>query len=112
MRKSKYINKQFDNGWTCTHVGVARTQSVFYKGTRTPCLRPYHQSYYYIFERETSDAKAEKLIRLNHREAAAVYRGDITVEEIAKARAEKQVSRFTSKISYHFTDGKSNKNKR
>lgn len=104
MRKSKYLNKQFDNGWVCTHVGVARTQPVFYKGTRIPCLRPHHQSYYYIFERETSDAKAEKLIRLSHNEAAAVYRGDATVEDLVNVRQARKEKRFTSKVSYHFID--------
>lgn len=104
MRKSKYIDKQFDNGWVCTHVGVARTQPVFYKGTRIPCLRPHHQSYYYIFERVTSDNKAEKLIRLDNREAAAVWRGDVEIEAISEARRAKNERDFAQKVSYHFID--------
>lgn len=101
MRKSKYENFKSGN-WTCTHVGVARTQPKFYKGTRKVSKRPHHQQYYYIFERETSDNKAEKLVRLNCNEAAAVYRGDITVEEIAKARQARREKKFTQKVSYHF----------
>ena len=62
MRKSKYLG-MVSGQWVCTHVGVARVQPTFYKGTRTECLRPGHQSYYYIFERMTSDNKAEKMIR-------------------------------------------------
>ena len=101
MRKSKYEN--FKSGkWTCTHVGVARTQPKFYKGTRKASKRPGHQSYYYIFERRTSDGKADKLIRLSAAEAVKVYRGKITVEEIAKARQAVGQNKFTSKVSYHF----------
>ena len=105
MRTSKYLN--FKSGkWTCTHVGVARTQPKFYRGTRKVSKRPGHQSYYYIFERQTSDAKADKLVRLSASEAAAVYRGEITVEQIAKARQAVSQSRFTSKVSYHFYNEK------
>ena len=81
-RTSKYLNKQFGN-WTCTHVGVAVKTAVFKGNTRIRNAYPHHQTYYYIFERETSDGKAEKLIRLNERQAAAVYRGETTVEAIA-----------------------------
>ena len=86
MRKSKYLNKTFGN-WTCTHVGVARKQPVFLAGTRKVSKRPHHQTYYYIFERETSDGLAEKLVRLNERQAAKVYRGELTVEEVADTTA-------------------------
>lgn len=101
MKKSKYLNKTF-NGWTCTHVGVARTQPVFLKGSREKSTRPYHQTYYYIFERATSDGKAEKLVRLNAAEAAQVYRGERSVEEIAKHRQTNGVNQFKKKVSYHF----------
>ena len=101
MRKSKYLNFKSGN-WTCTHVGVARTQPKFYKGTRKVSARPGHQTYYYIFERPTSDGKADKLVRLSAKQAAAVYRGEISVEEISKARQAVSESKFTKKVSYHF----------
>jgi hypothetical protein len=102
MIKSKYLNKQFDNGWVCTHVGTAAKSRVFKRGTKVRNEYPNHQTYYYIFERITSDGKAEKLVRLNCNEAAAVYRGDITVEEIAETRQEDKEKKFTKKVSYHF----------
>lgn len=101
MRKSKYLNKTFGN-WKCTHVGVARKQPVFLEGTRKPSKRPHHQKYYYIFERNTSDGLAEKLVRLNEKQAAKVYRGVLSVEEVADTRQEKGVGTFKDKVSYHF----------
>lgn len=101
MRKSKYLNFKSGN-WTCTHVGVARIQPKFYKGTRKVSKRPGHQSYYYVFERRTSDGKCDKMIRLSCTEAAAVYRGKITVEQISDARQSVSESKFTKKVSYHF----------
>ena len=100
MRKSKYLNKQFGN-WTCTHVGISRVQP---KRTLTgrQSRQPGHQTYYYIFERLTSDNMAEKLVRLNHAEAAKVYRGKLSVEQVADERQAKGVSTFKEKVSYHF----------
>jgi hypothetical protein len=66
--------------------------------------RPGHQTYYYIFERLTSDGAAEKLVRLTAYEAARVYRGLTTVEDIARSRQQRGVSEFKSKVSYHFID--------
>lgn len=99
-RTSKYLNKQFGN-WTCTHVGISRVQP---KRTKTgkASNQPGRQTYYYIFERLTSDGAAEKLVRLNHIEAAKVYRGAVSVEQIADERQAKGVSEFRSKVSYHF----------
>ena len=101
LRTSKYLNKTFDNGWVCTHVGIARVQN---KKTRqhTVSRQPGRQTYYYIFERETSDGKADKLIRLSAQQAAKVYRGELKVEDVAEARQAVSVNRFTSKVSYHF----------
>lgn len=101
MRKSKYLNKTFGN-WTCTHVGVARKQPVFLAGTRKTSKRPHHQTYYYIFERPTSDGKADKLVRLSAGQAAMVYRGLLSVEEVADTRQERGVDTFKDKVSYHF----------
>lgn len=100
-RTSKYLNKTFGN-WTCTHVGIAVKTRVFKRGTKVRNDYPHHQTYYYIFERPTSDGKAEKLVRLNCRQAAAVYRGEVSVEDIADTRQEKGMKSFKDKVSYHF----------
>ena len=101
MKKtSKYLFKTFGN-WTCTHVGIARVQGKKTKN-RKVSKQPGRQTYYYIFERPTSDGKAEKLVRLTAAQAAKVYRGELTVEEVADTRQEKGVSAFKNKVSYHF----------
>ena len=101
-RTSKYLNKQFGN-WTCTHVGISRVQpKKTMKGTASK--QPGRQTYYYIFERLTSDGAAEKLVRLSHIEAAKVYQGLESVEAIAEERQAHKASEFTTKISYHFID--------
>lgn len=99
-RTSKYLFKTFGN-WTCTHVGISRVQPKRTKKGKVS-NQPGRQSYYYIFERMTSDGKAEKLVRLNAGQAAKVYRGVLTVEEIAEARQAKGISNFKDKVSYHF----------
>ena len=99
-RTSKYLNKTFGN-WTCTHVGIARVQAKKTAKGKVSA-RPGHQSYYYIFERPTSDGKAEKLVRLNCNQAAKVYRGLLSVEEVAELRQEKGAGAFKDKVSYHF----------
>lgn len=100
MKKSKYLQRQFGE-WTCTHVGIARTQPLYYKGTKIVSRRPYHNTYYYLFERITSDGKAIKQIRLNALEAAQLYKGHTTVEEIADDRAIKQEIGTITRINYH-----------
>ena len=97
MRTSKYLNKEFDNGWKCIHVGIAKVQGKKAK-------RPGHCNYYYIFERRTSDNKTDKMIRLNASEAAKVYRGEATVEEFLDKREGSKTNRFTRKVSWHFID--------
>ena len=99
-RTSKYLNKQFGN-WTCTHVGIARVQpKKTIKGKIS--ARPGHQTYYYVFERPTSDGLAEKLVRLNAKQAAKVYRGLLSVEDVADLRQSKGIDQFKEKVSYHF----------
>lgn len=100
MKKTKYLNQTFGD-WVCTHVGIARVQG---KKTRnkTVSKQPGRQTYYYIFERQTSDGKAEKLVRLSAAQAAKVYRGEITVEEIANQRQQHGEQKFIKKVSYHF----------
>jgi hypothetical protein len=102
MRKSKYLNKEFDNGWVCTHVGVASVTPAFYKGTKKRTKGQGHQHYYYVCERTTSDGKADKLVRLSDKEILKVARGITTVEAIAEARQEVSERKFTKKVSYHF----------
>ncbi len=107
MRKSKFLHKTFGN-WTCTHVGVASVQPKICKykkaanGKRAKAKSPGSRQYYYVFERLTSDGLAEKLVRLNAVQAAKVYNGILSVEEVADLRQEKGVSEFTEKVSYHF----------
>lgn len=105
MKTSKYLNKQFDNGWTCTHVGIASAQAKR-KRDYSLAKRPGNRSYYYIFERMTSDNKAEKLVRLNKSLAAKVFRGELTVESIAETRKNTKRVRFINKVSYHFIESK------
>ncbi len=99
-RTSKYLNKTFGN-WTCTHVGIARVQPKKTKRGKVS-NQPGRQTYYYIFERPTSDGKAEKLVRLSAGQAAKVYRGLLSVEEVADTRQEKGTGTFKEKVSYHF----------
>ncbi len=100
-RTSKYLNKEFDNGWRCVHVGIAKVQPKR-KQDRSLSKNPGRQSYYYDLERPTSDGKATKHIRLNCKEAAKVYRGAVTVEELLDIREAKRESEFTKRVNYHF----------
>lgn len=93
-RTSKYLNKEFDNGWVCTHIGIANVQG---KKSKAPGTR----NYYYICERRTSDDKADKIVRLNSTEAAIVYRGEKQIEEIVESRL-KTTNSCVRNISYHF----------
>jgi len=107
MKKTKYLGKTFDNNWRCEHVGVARTQPVFYKGTKVRTLRPGHQTYYYLFIRRTSDGKFEKMVRLNAMQAAQVYKGAKTVEYYSTKKKNKQKENkadILNKVGYYFID--------
>ena len=106
MKKSKYLNMK-SGDWECTHVGVARVQPAF-KEKRSDCGKrvrnkyPGHQTYYYIFERLTSDAKAMKMIRLNARQVRQVLDNKYTVEDFAKRKEAERSQVFTDKVSYSF----------
>jgi hypothetical protein len=102
MKKSKYLGQTFDNGWKCTHVGIAVKTRVFKKGTKIRNSYPHHQTYYYIFERRTSDNKADKMIRLSSSMAAKVWKGLVKVEDLLTIREKKNTNTFIKKISYHF----------
>jgi hypothetical protein len=108
MRKSKYLG--MTNGdWTCTHVGVERVQPAFkekrdHLGRRVRTKYPGHQSYYYIFERLTSDQKAMKMIRLNAKQVRQVLDQKYTVEDFAQKKELERSQTFTQKVSYSFCD--------
>ena len=108
MKTSKYLG--FKSGsWKCTHVGVARVQPVYTQivamnGRKYKSRRPGHQSYYYIFERLTSDNKAMKMIRLTAAQASKVWKGLQTVEYFAEKKEAKRSQDFKDKVSYSFCD--------
>lgn len=106
MRKSKYLGLKSD-AWECTHVGIARVQPKYCKGKtktgkRALSARPGHQTYYYIFERPTSDGEAMKMIRLNACQALQVLKGLKTVEDYAKSKKDLKHPAFKDKLSYCF----------
>lgn len=106
MRRSKYLGLK-SGAWECTHVGVAGVQPAFkkkrdYYGNRVRSKSPGHQTYYYIFERPTSDGEAMKMIRLNACQALQVLKGLKTVEEYATAKKDLKHPAFKDKLSYCF----------
>lgn len=108
MKKSKYLNQIFGN-WECTHVGVERVQPAYTlqrgeDGKKLRSKRAGHCSYYYIFERLTSDQKAMKMIRLGYWQAKKVLRGECTVEYFAEKKEAKRSQAFKNKVSYCFCD--------
>ena len=108
MKKSKYLGMTHGD-WTCTHVGVERVQPAFTKkrgedGKKIRSKSAGHQSYYYIFERLTSDKKAMKMIRLGYWQAKEVFSGKRSVEEFAIKKERKRSQTFSKKVSYSFCD--------
>lgn len=94
MRKSKYIGKEFDNGWVCTEIVLANVQG---KRSKAPGKRNYR----YIFQRRTSDGLADKIIVLNSSDAAHVYQGRLLVEELADFRQHKKNIRQAVTYAYN-----------
>ncbi len=108
MKKTKYLGLKVGN-WQCTYVGVDRVQPAYTQkldeyGKKIRSKRPGHQSYYYIFERLTSDQKAMKMIRLGYWQAKKVLRGECTVEYFAEKKERKRSQVFKNKVSYSFCD--------
>lgn len=106
MKKSKYLGMK-SGDWTCTHVGVARVQPALTKkkdeaGRRVRAKNPGHQTYYYIFERRTSDGLANKMVRLNANQIRRVFDGWTTVESVAELKKRAAGQKFTQKVSYSF----------
>jgi hypothetical protein len=108
MRKSKYLGMR-DGDWFCSHVGVDRVQPAYTQkkdenGRKVRSKRAGHRTYYYIFERLTSDEKAMKMIRLGYWQAKQVFNGERSVEYFAEKKARKRSQVFTQKVSYAFCD--------
>lgn len=108
MKKTKYLGMK-NGDWECTHVGVDRVQPAFTQkrgvdGKKIRSKNAGHQSYYYIFERITSDHKALKMIRLGYWQVSKVYTGACTVEDFALKKERKRSQEFTKKVSYSFCD--------
>lgn len=108
MKKTKYLG-MINGEWECTHVGVDRVQPVFTQkrgedGKKIRSKRAGHQSYYYIWERLTSDEKAMKMIRLGYWQVKQVLSGERTVEDFALKKERKRSQEFTRKVSYCFCD--------
>ena len=108
MKKTKYLGMK-SGECECTYVGVDRVQPAFTQkrdeeGRKIRSKRAGHQSYYYIFERLTSDAKAMKMIRLGYWQAKEVFRGARTVEDFAVKKERKRSQLFKKKVSYCFCD--------
>lgn len=112
MKKSKYLG-MVNGDWECTHIGVARVQPAFKQqknhkkdsdGNRARNKYPGHQTYYYVFERLTSDKKAMKMIQLNASQANLVLKGKRTVEDFAVKKERKRSQDYKEKVSYSFCD--------
>ena len=108
MKKSKYLGMK-SGDWECTHVGVERVQPAYKLkrdalGKRVRNKYPGHQTYYYIFERLTSDQKAMKMIRLNAKQVRQVLDQKYTVEDFALKKELERSQAFTHKVSYSFCD--------
>jgi hypothetical protein len=108
MKKTKYLGMK-NGDWSCTHVGVDRIQPAFTQkkdetGKKIRSKRAGHCTYYYIFERLTSDEKAMKMIRLGYWQAKQVFSGERSVEYFAEKKARRRSKVFTQKVSYSFCD--------
>lgn len=73
QRTSKFVGYEFDNGWVCTGINIAHTTLTHRNGGPT---------YWYAFERRTSDGKFDKWIRVEASDATKIYRGELTVEAV------------------------------
>ena len=102
MRKSKFVGKTFDNNWVCRHCGVASVNSAYYKGTRKRTKTAGHRNYYYLFVRETSDGKFDKMIRLSGSQATKVYHGEKTVESYSDKKENLVNADILNKVGYYF----------
>lgn len=89
-RRSKYVGMKFGK-WTCVHIGI-NIATARYDGI----------NYYYVFERQTSDGKCDKQVRLNSSQACKVYRGEKTVEYYSEKYSNEKSLDYTKQIRYRF----------
>lgn len=75
MKRSKFVNKEFDNGWVCTGCNLAANYA---HGTK-------HNRYWYAFERKLASGGAQ-WIRVEATDATKIYKGELAVEAIYTAR--------------------------
>lgn len=92
MRTSKYVGKEF-KGWKISHIGIASVQGAHNKYA-------YHRNYYYLAERETSDGKCLKQIRLNAKQMQMLAAGTFDVEAFADGHVHSQ--KATARTNYAF----------
>lgn len=93
MRKrktSKYVGKEFAGGWVCTGINVAKTSLSHKNGG---------PSYWYAFERVTGDGKFRKWVRVADYDAAKIWKGLLTVDEL-----EDKKKQGIYKANYRFID--------
>lgn len=95
QRTSKFVGKEFDNGWVCTGINVAHCTLTHKNGGPT---------YWYAFERKTSDGKFDKWIRVEGHEATKIYKGKITVEEVCELRERAEKNKHGHNINYMFAN--------
>ncbi len=74
MRHSKYLNKEFDNGWTCVNIFLAAN----YEGGTA------HNAYRYQLCRPTSDGKAFKFMTVHGSTMNKINKGMLTAESVAE----------------------------
>lgn len=86
QRRSKFVGKTFDNGWTCTAINVASCTLKHKNGG---------PNYWYAMEKRTTDGKFDKWIRVEAREATKIYKGELTVEEVCD-KLEKEGQHYTN----------------
>lgn len=95
QRVSKFVGHTF-NGWNVVHMGVAHIQGAGkYR---------YHRNYYYLVERETSDGKCVKQVRLDANKMRALAAGTFNIEKFADKHAHS--TRATLKTNYSFKGDK------
>ncbi len=92
MRKSKFVGKTFDNNWKCTGCNLAANYG---HGTK-------HNKYWYAFQRETSDGKFDKWIRVESSNATLIWKGELSVEDLCKQRETRQDTKHGHSVNYNF----------
>ena len=91
-RTSKFVGNVY-SGWLVAHIGVATVQKAGAK-------RPGHCSYYYLLERETSDGKCTKQVRLNASYMRKLADSEFDIEKYADKNAHSK--KATKKTNYSF----------